>query len=466
MFFAVSSAPTHSQTLFENWEKPKLVFVFTGFLNGYIEPCGCAGLDNMKGGLSRRHTFFQELEKKGWNVLAIDAGNLNKGVSKQEELKYNFVIDESLQQMNYAASGFGNRELLFPTDTLILYSVDSPGVPKRYTSANVGIIEFSPDLVSPYRTFEKGGVKTGVVSVLCDSQLKKINNADIQTADAAAKLKEVLPKLDAEKCTKKILIVFGTDEEIDAILDSFADRFDFVLPSTTPAEPPLKPRYRHKTMIVDVGEKGRYAVAVGLFDDGVKYERVPFDSRFKMSETVTKLMQLYQTQLKEAGLKELGIRPLPYAQFETLGKFVGSAKCADCHEKAYSVWKKSKHGNAWKSLTTTAKPARHFDPECIACHSVGWNTAECLPYQNAYQSEKETPELISVGCESCHGAGGKHILAEQGTDKNVQEKIRLALRLPLENDAAKTRCVTCHDGDNSPKFDFEKYWKMVEHREE
>jgi formate-dependent nitrite reductase cytochrome c552 subunit len=81
-------------------------------------------------------------------------------------------------------------------------------------------------------------------------------------------------------------------------------------------------------------------------------------------------------------------------------------------------------------------------------------------------SEKETPRLVSVACESCHGPGEKHVLAEQGTDAKVQETLRKALRLPVENGVAKKQCLTCHDGDNSPHFNFDTYWKKIEHKSE
>jgi hypothetical protein len=32
--------------VFEGWQKPKAVLVFTGELDGYIEPCGCTGMEN------------------------------------------------------------------------------------------------------------------------------------------------------------------------------------------------------------------------------------------------------------------------------------------------------------------------------------------------------------------------------------------------------------------------------------
>ena len=456
--------------LFENWEKPKLLLFFTGFLDGYIEPCGCAGIEHMKGGLSRRHTCLQQLEQKGWEVLPIDAGNLNKGFGQQEELKFNFFIDEAYRLMKYQAAGIGSRELLFPTDVLILYSADVPGNPKRYTSANVGVLQFDPDIVMPYRVLEKGGMKIGVVSVLGDSLLKNINDTNIVTADAAQKLQqEVLPKLEAERCNQKVLIVYGTDKEINQLISRFADKFDFILPSNTSAEPPLQPKKNGNTMILEVGEKGRYAIAIGLFDDPampIRYERVPLDSRYENSPAVTALMEMYQNQLKETGLTGLGIRPIPNTRLETLGNYVGVQSCTDCHETANRVWRRSKHAKAWQSLKETAVPARNFDPECIACHVVGWNVTELLPYKGGFLSEKETPRLVNVSCEACHGPGEEHARVESGSNETLQKKLRLAIRLPVEGGAAKKHCLTCHDGDNSPHFDFDTYWQKIEHKEE
>ena len=41
-------------SLFKDWPTPQAVLVITGELDGYIEPCGCTGKENQKGGLSRR----------------------------------------------------------------------------------------------------------------------------------------------------------------------------------------------------------------------------------------------------------------------------------------------------------------------------------------------------------------------------------------------------------------------------
>ena len=465
----VREAETEYPPLFEDWEKPKLLLFFTGFLDGYIEPCGCAGPDQMKGGLSRRHTCLQQLQRKGWEVLPIDAGNLNKGFGLQEELKFNFVIDEAYRLMHYQAAGLGSRELLFPTDTLFLYTIDVPGSPKRYTSANVGLLEFTPELMMPYRVLEKAGIKIGVVSVMGDMLLRNITNEDIVTAHAADKLREVLPKLEEEQCDKKVLIIHGMDNEITQLIGQFADQFDFILPNNTPAEPPLQPKTIGDTWVLEVGEKGRYAVAIGLFEDRkvpMRYERIPLDARYDSSPTILELMKMYQDQLRESGLAGLGIRPIPNSRLETQGNYVGVQSCTDCHDTAHSIWRRTGHARAWQSLKEMAVPPRDFDPECIACHVVGWNAMELLPYQGGFLSERETPRLVSVGCEACHGPGEHHARAEMGANAALQERLRLAIRLPVDGGLARRHCLTCHDGDNSPNFDFETYWEKIEHREE
>ena len=175
------------------------------------------------------------------------------------------------------------------------------------------------------------------------------------------------------------------------------------------------------------------------------------------------LMAAFQDQLKTIGFEGLGLRPAPHPQKETGGKFVGTDKCKSCHEESYRVWKKSPHSKAYETLAKL-DPPRNFDPECISCHVVGWNPQRFFPYETGYQSPEKTPHLIDVGCEDCHGPGELHCKAEEGSDQAKMDKYRKASVI-TKAESEKNQCRTCHDGDNSPDFNFEKYWPYVEHYE-
>ncbi|MCG8587322.1 MAG: hypothetical protein MI757_21665, partial [Pirellulales bacterium] len=88
--------------IFRGWPKPKVAIVISANQDGYIEPCGCIGLKNQKGGLSRRATFLKELRDKGWPLLLVDGGGLVRRYGPQAVLKYRTVID-MLGKLGYDA---------------------------------------------------------------------------------------------------------------------------------------------------------------------------------------------------------------------------------------------------------------------------------------------------------------------------------------------------------------------------
>jgi len=451
---------------FEGWPKPKLAIVITGCQDGYLEPCGCAGLDRMKGGLMRRQSFFQELRRqRDWPVLALDVGGLVKGFGRQTELKFQITV-AAMQKMGYDAIGLGKNELRLPTGELVSVAAGVNGKPSPFVSANVGLFGFASGLTATKRIVQAAGMKIGITAVLGAKYQKDINNADIEMSAPEAALRKTLPELQKEKCDLLILLAHATTEESVALAKKFPE-LDLVVSAGGVGEPPSDKGspIGDKTLLVEVGEKGMGAVVLGLYDGNpaLRYQRVLLDSRFPNSSEIKSLFAAYEGQLKELGLAGLGVRTVPYPQHDALGTFVGSAKCQSCHEESYKVWKKSCHAKAYQTLAQT-DPPRNFDPECISCHVIGWHPTEYFPYQGGFLSTEKTPQLTDVGCESCHGAGGAHCEAEIKNDKALQERLQKAMMV-TKADAEKHLCSTCHDLDNSPDFDFPTYWPQVEHRE-
>ncbi len=171
--------------IFENWGQPRAVIIITGAQDGYIEPCGCAGLENQKGGMSRRADLLAQLAEKKWPVIALDTGGLVKGFGQQAILKYTAAI-ESLNKMNYSVIGLGTPELKLPVDELLVLHADNP----RTVSANVVL---DKNLATPtYRVLTVNGVKIGVTSILSAEEFKQLNNKGLAIQDPLTALATVI----------------------------------------------------------------------------------------------------------------------------------------------------------------------------------------------------------------------------------------------------------------------------------
>ncbi len=455
--------------IFVGWpKKPKVAIVITGMEEGYIEPCGCAGLDYMKGGMGRRYTFIEGLRNQGWPLVVLDVGGLARGFGRQAEMKFQTLV-EAKRKTGYNALAFGASDLQLPEGLL----VSAAGVPSLFISANVGLYGLDAGITPKSQLVEAGGLKIGVTAVLGKKYQREINNPNIEFADPEAALKKIVPELKG-KADYLVLLAHATRKESEELGRKFP-QFNVVVTSDGNDIPPAGPETipGTKTLLITVGKKGMSAIVLAPFDPverTCRYQRVPLDSRFKGSAVMKMLMAEYQDQLKEIGFAGLGLRPVPHPLAGQNGRFVGTKTCAEsCHEPSYTVWKKSgftKESGHWHAYETLEKldPPRNYDPECVSCHVIGWHPTKFFPYVGGYTDPKKTPHLENVGCDDCHGPGEKHCNAELGNNEKLQEEFRKAVRITKE-ESKKQQCTTCHNGDNSPDFDFNTYWPLVEHSE-
>lgn len=455
--------------IFKDWPKPKLAIAITGMELGYIEPCGCAGLERMKGGMGRRYAFFQQLRKDGWPLVALDVGGLARGFGREAEMKFRTLV-ESKDKMGYNAVGFGADDLRLPAAELVSVAADVNDKPSMFLSANVGLFGFDQKITQTSRVIKAGGLRIGVTAVLGKEYQKEVNkpevNPEIEMIDPEVALRKIVPDLK-QKSDYMILLANTTKAEAVELAKKFPE-FNVIALADTPEVPPIEPEAipGSRTLLIPVGHKGMYVVILGLFDDAkqtVRYQRVPLDSRFTAAPEMKLLMASFQEQLKTIGFAELGLRPAPHPQTATNGRFVGSKKCESCHEKSYDIWKRSGHAKAYETLAKL-EPPRNSDPECVSCHVIGWHPTKFFPYQGGFESVAKTPQLINAGCEGCHGPGELHVQAELGNDEALQKKYRKTSVVTKEQ-SKKEMCATCHDLDNSPDFDFDSYWPLVEHYE-
>ena len=460
--------PKLGPVTFTNWKKPDVTLFITGQQNGYIEPCGCTGLDKQKGGVARRMTFMKQLREKDWNLVPIDAGNQIRRIGQQATIKFGWST-EALKKMKYETVGFGPDDLrLNSIDLLQVCAADDPST-ALYIGGNV-VLFGDESYTPPVKIVEKNGMTIGITTILDPKKIDFPLNEDVvvkSTTESAVAALASMAQADF-----KVICFYGEEDAAKQMMQQI-NGYDLIIAAGGYGEPHYEPQLidHSETKLIDTGYKGMYAGLVGLYKDSAfKYCRVPLTHEYEDAPAMRKLMGDYQEQLESIGLDGLGLEPSPHLSGD---EFVGTATCGKCHTEALETWEGTPHADATASIVKPPKErgdvARHFDPECLSCHVTGWNPQQYAPYKSGYVALEVSKHLHGNGCENCHGPGKKHSDAEQegsGASEAEKLKYRKSIQLPLEK--AKEQCMKCHDLDNSPDFHtpdaFEDvYWPEVEH---
>lgn len=112
---------------------------------------------------------------------------------------------------------------------------------------------------------------------------------------------------------------------------------------------------------------------------------------------------------------------------DPLDGYVGVAACQKCHAAQTKQWEETRHSTAIKTLEAID---RHYDPSCVTCHSTGFG------WESGYRPRDPSREALrDVGCETCHGPGGRHAAAPK--EPGLVRRGSIAL------------CVECHDGKDA-----------------
>ena len=477
-----------AEDLVKDWPKPDFVLFVTGRQHGYIEPCGCITLERQKGGLMRRHSVKKVLEKRGWPLVAIDAGNQIRRTGNQPEIKLMKTYEALSKEMKYDVIGLGPDDLkLPPIEVAQKMANNMPTINSHapFTSANAQVL----GQVDPFQIIVRNGKKIGVTTVLGDEHLAGVKQPGLDLKAVGASLGPVIARMNAANCDMKVLVAFTSLNNCRTLAKNFPV-FDVLVTAGGAGDPTLHPEIikagGHTTSMIQVGVKGMYVGLVGVFATDPKkplrYERVELDHRYKDSEEIKRVFKAYQAELKDRWIAGTlaDIRPREHPSGHS---FVGSDACADCHGDEFDIWKDGPdgdwgpHAEATEDLEENPNDnrvwvQRDYDPECMSCHGTGWNPQNFFPYKTGLIDPANADKLTGNGCENCHGPGSAHVDIQKKKDSGVavDEKLRKKLAdemvLTLE-EARAGACKECHDLDNSPDFlkegGFDEYWPHIEH---
>ena len=352
-----------------------------------------------------------------------------------------FIMD-AMKLLGTDAVGVGERDLKWGL-AYLRGQVKRTGLP--VISSNLLEAKTGKPAFTPYVVKKVGSVKVGVFALMSTKANLGIARDSLKVGDPAVTAKKMVAELKGKGATVIVLLSqLGKVESEDLV--STVEGISAVMPGK---DVPIlqKGRMIKNTVACYGGEQGQYLCRTELLLDAQKRsttgeaEAAMLGPEVGEKAEVQKLVKSFEDALNERLRKAEAERQAKLQQDRQVANdpdhYLGSEVCIRCHQSEGEQWKTTSHSIAWQTLVDAKKDAT---PECITCHVVGYKQA------GGFQSSQATPQLSNVQCENCHGMGTKHDAFATAQHQVTQQV-----------------CITCHQGENDPEFNWEKKLPMIAH---
>ncbi len=423
-----AGAPEQAEVSLESPLSHDLTIVYSGNLDGELEPCGCSEGGN-KGGIKRRVNKIDELRAADPDLVLISAGGLLVSELAQDKLKSEYIL-KGLATLDYDAMGVQWRDLAYGPEFLAQHTL--PWV------ASNGVAEG----IASHRLIERAGVRIAVFQWLTpeDDPAAGMATDTLPLEEQLASLTRAIQRAKAEGAITWLNTTLSLKQAQRQMPLAHLD----VLVQKAKYEKYGEPQWLGKTLVLQPGSRGMRLgrMTLRVSREGLElrqHEVIPLPPEVGDAERMEPWYTEYNAKVKEAYEARTEIMK---ARRQGASPYAGEKVCQACHSEAYKIWYDSRHAEAFYALQDVNKA---FDPDCIGCHTVGFEQA------GGFIDPDVTPELLHVQCESCHGpakahadTAGKTPVANQGW---TRDKI----------------CGQCHVQKHSPDFDFAGYWPKIAH---
>jgi hypothetical protein len=341
-----------------------------------------------------------------------------------------------MKRQGYDAATLGEEDLRLPAE--ILRSLAGPdGI---FVSANLrdaGGALLLPDS----RIVERAGIRVGITAVTRKPASDTTATAIVDFAEPVGAVEPVLTRLrkDADLV---VLLAHMPLEAAQALGEALAGKIDVVVVGSATSGRGRTLAEHGGAVYVVAGDRGQaLGVAQVALERGrvlgIAAEEAVLDRDTAEDPDTAGLVEAFQRNLN-ALMKEQAVARAQERRAPDGHWYVGAESCAGCHEREYGLWLETPHSSAFATLELAGTEAL---PECFGCHVTGHgDPAGYSPYAEG------SPTLVNVQCEVCHGKGTTH--ARDGSYGSA---------------LLMNSCRRCHDSENSPDFDPEVYWRMIEH---
>jgi hypothetical protein len=413
---------------------PYLTVFATGDQVGEVTSCGCPEEDY--GGITHKAAFLDTLRSAGWDFLLLDAGDMTpgEGLTAQNRLKIE-TLARSMATMGYEGIALGDWDLA-PGPEHVARLVGWLGQPVLAT--NYRLPEGTPSERS--RVVQVRGKKVGLLAFL-DPGLAATAAPWVHVDSWESARDEV--KSLAKKTDLVVAVAHAPDSAQVGRLASLFPEIDLVIGAHDGRV--NEDIFRQgKSYVVGTPARGRYLTRVEIaFDSTGAVSKMasaflPVLHDYGRRAKVDTLLAGYHREVRKLVMSDAYLAELSRTLMDPPVAFVGNDACASCHKSQIEQWKQTPHARAHETLIGQE---RDYEGECQRCHTTGFG------FRSGFVSPKTTPKLWNVGCESCHGGGAVHVAQPKEPYGEV----------------IVDACLSCHDSENSPKFDYETYRPRIIH---
>jgi hypothetical protein len=410
-----------------------LPLIYSGNLDGELEPCGCTEEGNL-GGINRRVSAFDKIRGENPEMVSISGGGLVEAQGTTDHIKAKYIL-KGFTELKYDAIGMQWKDLSYGVDFV---SQDQlPWVVSNWEQAGIAKEK------AIIRSLGDTSVTIKVFSWLepSDSPLRQMHGDHAVVGDNASQINTAIAKADADG----FITVLLTALPLETVKEKFDLKTVDIVLVRAAYEVFGEPTQEGKTLVLQPGSRG---MRIGRLDLNINakgdienwtHKVIPLPTTVADAPRMAMWYAAYNEEVKQDYLKRVEIRK----QLESgASSFAGEQQCKTCHADQHKKWFASQHAIAYEDLEGVNKA---FDPACIECHTVGFGVA------GGFVDLSLTPNLLNVQCENCHGAAKEHV--ESKGSKPVsnhgwpKEKI----------------CGQCHVQKHSPSFSIEKYWPKIAH---
>lgn len=411
----------------------KLTLIYSGNLDGELEPCGCSAEGNL-GGIKRRATMLSQLRRDNPDMVVLSAGGLLSSDGPGDRLKGEYIL-RGYAKLQYDAVGVQWRDLVYGAD--FIFKEPLPWVVSNWRSKEVGGKE-----VSGHHVVERAGQRIAFFNWLDpeNSPMRQMRGKHKLVDDSPVRLQAALQKA---KNNGELTVLATTLKPKQATKVIGLSNVDILIERAAYEEYGT-PHMEGQTLVVQPGSRGMRLGRLDLTLSGGLIKKwdhkiIPMPESIADAPELADWYEEYNAKVKDDYLKRVEIRKTKKA-----GKspYVGEEVCATCHAAQHKLWSDSQHAIAYEDLEDVNKA---FDPACIGCHTVGFDQP------GGFFDIDITGHLLGVQCESCHGAGRAHV---ESAGKKP----------PLNASWSREKiCGQCHIQKHSPGFNIDTYWPKISH---